>query len=380
MSRFVFVAAEYPPFPGGIATYSHSLASVLAESGSEVTVFAPRYENFDAIDDLNIKVIRTHGHHRYSPFCFLIILWRLILMEPGYRLFCADIRSAIVARLFFAISGIPYISAVHGSETLKLSRGGFASWVARKALAGSQKIVANSNYTLRSLASVFPCDDRCVVSYLGIDQSWFEDPVDGEDVADLRECLAGGSVLCTVGRVEPRKGHLDAIRCISLLDKKHAIPNLIYVIIGHIEDTTYLSDILKLAKTESVRVIHLGVASKNRIKYIYRRAICHLLLAREVDGKVEGFGLTALEAAAQFCPTVAFGVGGIPEALDGHGFIVDVGDVEAAAECARALQSNAAFRAARGEQAQTVASEFNWARTAAETFGVDIRHVVAAKT
>jgi phosphatidylinositol alpha-1,6-mannosyltransferase len=47
----------------------------------------------------------------------------------------------------------------------------------------------------------------------------------------------------------------------------------------------------------------------------YSAADVHVFPVREIPGDVEGFGMVAIEAAAHGLPTVAFSVGGVPDAV-----------------------------------------------------------------
>ena len=59
-----------------------------------------------------------------------------------------------------------------------------------------------------------------------------------------------------------------------------------------------------------------------------------------VDGDMEGFGITLIEAAVHGLPSVASDIEGIRDAvLDGEtGYLVEEGDADAFAECIRSCQ------------------------------------------
>jgi phosphatidylinositol alpha-1,6-mannosyltransferase len=89
----------------------------------------------------------------------------------------------------------------------------------------------------------------------------------------------------------------------------------------------------------------------------------------DLPGDVEGFGMVALEAAAHGVPTVAFAVGGVPDAVaDGRtGVLVAPGDYAAlaAATLAQLDASNAADVAG---QCRDFARGLDWA-----VFGARLR-------
>jgi len=87
-----------------------------------------------------------------------------------------------------------------------------------------------------------------------------------------------------------------------------------------------------------------------------------------LPGKIEGFGLVLVEAAAQGCPSIAAAVGGIPEVLGETGALVAPDDLDGFAARIAEFAGNAAARGAHGAAARARAERFTWAACARTTF------------
>jgi phosphatidylinositol alpha-1,6-mannosyltransferase len=91
----------------------------------------------------------------------------------------------------------------------------------------------------------------------------------------------------------------------------------------------------------------------------------------DTSGRVEGFGLVYLEAAAGGLPCVATGIGGVPDAVvaDDTGLLVPP-SVEPVAEGITQLASDSDRRSILAAGALAHARSLSWQRCAAETYGL----------
>ncbi len=89
------------------------------------------------------------------------------------------------------------------------------------------------------------------------------------------------------------------------------------------------------------------------------------------SGRVEGFGLVYLEAAAGGLPSVATAIGGVPDAVlaDETGLLVPP-SVEAIARAITTLAEDTDTRSILAAGASTHARALSWERCAAETYGL----------
>jgi phosphatidylinositol alpha-1,6-mannosyltransferase len=135
--------------------------------------------------------------------------------------------------------------------------------------------------------------------------------------------LAERPILLSVGRLTNRKGVVEFIeKSLPSIVQMH--PDVAFVIIGG-EPSDALAgnrsgamDRIRQAAEQSGiarNVILLGRCEDDVVLDAYQASQVHVFPVIELPGDVEGFGLVALEAAAGGLPTVAFRVGGIPDAI-----------------------------------------------------------------
>lgn len=365
--NIALITYEYIPFPGGIATYAHGLVTALRDKDVTPLVIAPYYPDLPK-DHGEVRTIRPLRHHRQS----LSAMWHvfdLLRKTPKETIvLAADLRSIVLVHALTRVVPRRYIAMVHGSEASKFRSSSLLFRVLRRAYLGADKVVFNSRATANIFHAAIGKPTLEAVTYLGVEDSWFvrdEQPFEHEALLALS---LNDKVICSVGRIEPRKGQSDAIRAISVAQRKLGLQNCVYVVAGKVEDGDYAAELRRLSEELGVRLVLTGRLSPDDLRRLYRRSACHTLLAKELEGKIEGFGLVLLEAGAQGCPSVAAAVGGIPEVLDEVGTLIEPGDIHAAASAYVSYIDQDEYRLEQGRKIRARAEKFTWSACAAETF------------
>lgn len=193
--------------------------------------------------------------------------------------------------------------------------------------------------------------------------------------------LGDTRLLLSVGRFTRRKGLAEFVQ--------HSLPG----ILATYPDTKLLiigdeaSNALAVPSgSEKQRIIEAARAAgaEDKIQFMahcddktlsmaYEAADCYVFPVRPVVGDVEGFGMVALEAAAHGLPTVAFSIGGIPDAVapEPAGYLVESGDYAAFSSKVMAMLARTQDAVVR-EQCLSFASHKSWAK-----FGERLRAILA---
>lgn len=149
--------------------------------------------------------------------------------------------------------------------------------------------------------------------------------LDAEAAHRFREHHGFGQrpLLLSVGRLTQRKGLAEfVVQALPEIISRH--PDVMLVVIGseasdalHARTGSERERILAAARSAGTEqnVRFLGRCDEATLGAAYQAANLHVFPVLELPGDVEGFGMVALEAAAHGLPTVAFAVGGVPDAM-----------------------------------------------------------------
>jgi phosphatidylinositol alpha-1,6-mannosyltransferase len=169
----------------------------------------------------------------------------------------------------------------------------------------------------------------------------------------------------SVARLTRHKGIDTAIHALAQLAPEY--PNLAYAVVGSGAD---LPSLEKLSHALGVadRVRFLAQVPDADLPALYNCAEVYLGLSRLMDERVEGFGISLVEAAACGLPVVAGDSGGISEAVrDGvTGLLVKADQPGAAALAVRRLLDDRQLGLRLGREGRRAVEDYyNWNRVAA---------------
>jgi phosphatidylinositol alpha-1,6-mannosyltransferase len=310
-----------------------------------------------------------------------IVLWsrRAVALAKRNRaefVWCGNLKPAgYPARWVNSRLSVPYGVLLHGGDLLilqqQIQRSRLKRRAARTLLQDAAVLVTNSRWTADLCRAVLEQIglrsriDRVHTVPLGTDPVRFRPGVSQTEIR-ARYDLQGHRWLLSVARLTRHKGIDAGIRALASLAKEY--PDLGYIIVGSGEELARLKQLASdLEITERVRF--LANVSDQELPPLYNCADIYLGLSRLMTQRVEGFGISLLEAGACGVPVVASRVGGIPDAVhDGEsGLLVDGDNEQQVCAALRRLlrDPGLAHRLGQGGR-QAVEKFYNWNRVAEE--------------
>ncbi len=373
--NILLLTSEFAPAMGGIGTYAGEIAAAATRLGAMVTVVAPDYAR--QIDDsaLPFEVVRFHGGlHSMRDLPSKIMLTRSRARADHYDVIhAADWPFFIPVALSRWRTPARMLMTVHGTEINETQ-----TPLKRLAIRGTgvfgprTEIVANSRFTEKLFRERFSVDAGQVNAIrLGVSDFWFGPRNKRAAVREAYRLAADRLVIVTVARITRRKGQHLALAALSRLpdDLRKRIT---WLVIGPNGEADYVDPLRQEIEAADCDVRLLGPQSNEQIRDIYGAADFFCLTGLpDSSGRVEGFGLVYLEAAAAGLPSIATAVGGVPDAVlaDETGILVPP-DVESISQAISDLAKDSDQRAILAAGASAHARSLSWERCAAATYGL----------
>lgn len=374
-THILFISDSFSPHAGGSREYYFNLYRDLAALGlADVTVLTKKVPGWAAFDASHVspgfRIVR-----RFSPlkswnywqlpkgvFPFVQILWKVLRDSPEV-IHAGDLYpQGVIASAVSHLTGIPYVIYCHGEELMQTDRYRYQPRVRNHLYNHAAAVIANSEFTRSQLLRVGVREDRITKITPGVDAARFQ-PGPPDDELIRKYDLAGKTVVLTVGRLVPRKGHRTSLQVIANLCQE--FPRLHYVIAGTGPEEHNLRQLCLTLGIQD-RVTFTGLTPADALPRLY--TLCDLMLLanrEEANGDLEGFGMVFLEASAVAKPVIGGYSGGAIEAIEDGvtGFLVNPNDLRAMEIAVRRILCNPELRTAMGSAGRRrVEAMFNWSQ------------------
>jgi phosphatidylinositol alpha-1,6-mannosyltransferase len=271
-----------------------------------------------------------------------------------------DLYPQGVLSLFFKrFLGIPYVAYCHGEEITLTDRARYQPKARNAIFREADIVVAANEFARQNLLRIETPGNRIRKITPGVDCVRFQPRPPRPDLV-LRYGLEGKTVLLTVARLVPRKGHATVLA--ALRELITANPQIVYLIAGKGSEEEKLRQLVAEWNLDS-SVRFAGFVKDEELADYYNVSDIFVMPNSEDRGDVEGFGMVFLEANACGKPVLGGRSGGAAEAvLDGEtGLLVNPNDTREVAAALRALVERPELRSRLGLRGMARArSEFNW--------------------
>jgi phosphatidylinositol alpha-1,6-mannosyltransferase len=350
--RTLVVTNDFPPRPGGIQAFVHSLAS--RQPAGEIVVYAPAWKGAAAFD-------------AEQPFPVVRHPTSLMLPEPRVLRRAREVAAAESCdRVWFgAAAPLGLLAKPLGlRRSVASTHGHEVGWAlvpgARQVLGRIGRdvdvVTYLGEYTRARLAPVVPRLERLPS---GVDTSLFRPGAGGAEVR-RRHGLSDRPVVVCVSRLVPRKGQDVLIRAMPAIRRR--VPEAALLCVG---GGPYLSTLQRLARENDVDVVFTGSVPWAELPAHYDAGDVFAMpcRTRRAGLEVEGLGIVFLEASATGLPVVAGRSGGSPDAvLDGEtGHVVDGTAVAVVADTVASLLADPHRATAMGAAGRDwVEREWRW--------------------
>jgi phosphatidylinositol alpha-1,6-mannosyltransferase len=375
--NILLLTSEFAPANGGIGTYAREVASAATDLGARVTVIAPDYgrDNAGVDGSFRFEVQRFPGGlHSMRDLPAKIRLVRRLLGAECYDVVhAADWPFFIPVALSRRQTQARLLMTVHGTEINETQTPLKRLAIRGAGVFGSRtEITANSRYTRELFRGRFAVDEKRIRTVrLGVSDFWFAQRNGRAATRAAFGIAPDRVVIVTVARITRRKGHSVTLAALSTLPKELR-ERILWLVIGPDGEKDYVRQLKHLVASVDCDIRFLGVLPDKEIRDIYGAADFFCLTGvPDTSGRVEGFGLVYLEAAAGGLPSVATAIGGVADAVldEETGFLVQPSIEDIARAIAR-LAEDSDTRSVLAAGASAHARALSWERCAAETYGL----------
>jgi glycosyltransferase involved in cell wall biosynthesis len=362
---------------GGAGVYAYQLTKKLAELGHEIVIFTPsgyEHESNESIARIQCKYVRVSRTLPFRALQFWLNLPRSVRDEERNGRFDVihfnGISYGFIKR---RLINAPHVLTIHHliERSIKNDMGGIMKGIRdlgsetsplmprieERSTVSADRIIAVSKFTREEIVKRYPAPaERIEVVYNGVEFSQRDVSSAELEMNRDRFGIIEKPTILFVGRTNDFRKGLDVL--LKAFELVNMTMDAQLIVAGQRNQDPNDDS----SNAPPPNIIYTGFVDDPTLRALY--ALCDLYVC---PSRLEGFGLTILEAYAAGKPVVATAVGAIPELLEHgkNGSLVPTNDPERmAAEIIMFLQ-NPSLSAAIGQaNKEFVHNTFSWGESA----------------
>jgi phosphatidylinositol alpha-1,6-mannosyltransferase len=337
--RILFISHTFPPITGGVETQNYELSVWLGKL-AELKLIANR------------KRWLIPFFLPYATLCavFSARKYDVILLGSGLL----GVAGWTVKKL----TRKPVIAVIHGLDITWKNKLYQNLWV-KIFIPSLDKLICVGNETVRMAKTNGLPENKLVFIPNGVDTEKNLGPYFRADLEKvLGEELCDRKVVLTSGRLAKRKGVAWFIRNVM----PRLPENVLYVVAGDGPDRKNINEAIEETKAQA-RVKMLGYVTDETRNILLNTADVFVQPNISVEGDMEGFGISVIEAASCRLPVVASRLEGLQDAIIDaqNGLLVPSGEPQGFIDKITQMLDNEAFRKDFGEKArQCTIGHYSW--------------------
>lgn len=366
MSRTLLVTNDFPPRPGGIQSFVHSLA--VRQPAGSLVVYASRWPGAVAFDAAQPFPVVREDTTVLLPT--RRVARRVVELARGYQ--CEAVWFGAAAPLGLLADPLRRRAGIR--RAVALTHGHEAGWAALPGARAALRRIGRGQDVVTYLGEYFRVRLARALAGLtelrqlvpGVDATSYHPDVDGSEIR-RRYRLADRPVVVCVSRLVSRKGQDTLIRALPAVRRR--VPDATLLLVGGGPDRARLA---RLARAHGVEreVVFAGPVPTAELPPHYAAGDVYAMpcRTRRAGLDVEGLGIVYLEASASGLPVVAGDSGGAPDAVrEGEtGYVVAGRDQAALADRLARLLTDRELAARMGAAGRAwVESHWRWDTQAA---------------
>ena len=320
----VSALGEYVPFRGGIAVYAASIVDALIQSGRYKTYVATVEEKSESGKgehlyveipmQQNLKMVFAVGKmwrliRRVGPDCIVVTHpFDAVVVEKVLRILrLVSAGSYRRPKIVYAVYGTEILDAAESRGLMSQAR--FATWLKKV-----DRIIVISRFTMSLLMKHFGQNIKGKTGKVSLVYPTVRTVSKGKERGNVvRQTIqramkkVSGKYILSIGRLVKRKGHHIVIKGMKY------IPEAIsYVIVGTGPEHDNLQKLITKENMESRVHIFTSINEYEKSQLIRKSLflVQPSTSRRQVGHRVEGFGITIVEAFAQKRTAIIFNEGG----------------------------------------------------------------------